>query len=230
MGWAYRADIITADPMTRLDRTQLPIPAPRPIPTSQVIAVLGAIPKSRDRDRLLFHLIYTTGLRIGEALSVEVDHLDLTRDDEHVTIRGKGGRRRTVLLDDPSLVAMLRRYLRARGYRHGPLFRAEKNHVGGPLRYASARALWANYRTKAQVTPQSTSCGMSTPPSWSTPGCPWRRFAVNSVTRTPKQFSATPSRPTPPPTRRSAPGAAEPTPSSQVDDLPQIRTVSWPAA
>lgn len=150
MGWAYRADIITADPMTRLDRTQLPIPAPRPIPTGQVI-VLGAIPTSRDRDRLLFHLIYTTGLRIGEALSVEVDDLDLTRDDEHVTIRGKGGRRRTVLLDDPSVVAMLRRYLRARGYRHGPLFRAEKNHVGGPLRYASARALWANYRAKAQV-------------------------------------------------------------------------------
>jgi site-specific recombinase XerD len=73
LGWAYRADIITADPMTRLDRTQLPIPAPRPIPTGQVIAVLGAIPTSRDRDRLLFHLIYTTGLRIGEALSIEVD-------------------------------------------------------------------------------------------------------------------------------------------------------------
>jgi integrase/recombinase XerD len=141
--------------MTRLDRTQLPIPAPRPIPTGQVIAVLGAIPTSRDRDRLLFHLIYTTGLRIGEALSIEVDDLDLTRDDEHVTIRGKGGRRRTVLLDDPSLVAMLRRYLRARGYRHGPL------------------------------------------------------------------FSATPSRPTPPPTRRSAPGDAEPSPGPQVDDLPQ---------
>ncbi len=46
---------------------------------------------------------------------------------------------------------MLRRYLRARGYRHGPLFRAEKNHVGGPLRYASARALWTKYRKKAQV-------------------------------------------------------------------------------
>ncbi|MGH3780096.1 MAG: tyrosine-type recombinase/integrase [Pseudonocardiaceae bacterium] len=81
---------------------------------------------TRDRDRLLFRLIYTTGMRIGEALSIEIDDLDLTRDDEHVTILGKGGRRRTVLLDDPSVVAMLRRYLRARGYRHGPLFRAEK--------------------------------------------------------------------------------------------------------
>ena len=149
--WAYRAEIIDADPMTRLDRTHLPIPAPRPVPTSQVLAVLGAIPQSRDRDRLLFHLIYTTGIRIGEALCIEVDDLDLTQDDEHVTILGKGGRRRTVLLDDPNVVAMLHRYLRARDYRHGPLFRAEKNHVGGPLRYASARALWAKYRAKAQV-------------------------------------------------------------------------------
>ena len=32
-----------------------------------------------------------------------------------------------------------------------PLFRAEKNHVGGPLRYASVQQLWTKYRTKAQV-------------------------------------------------------------------------------
>jgi hypothetical protein len=29
-----------------------------------------------------------------------------------------------VLLDDPALVALLRRYLRTTGYRHGALFRA----------------------------------------------------------------------------------------------------------
>ena len=63
----------------------------------------------------------------------------------------KGGRRRTILLDDPVLVTALRRYLKVRGYRHGPLFRAEKNHIGGPLRYASVQQLWAKYRQKAQV-------------------------------------------------------------------------------
>jgi hypothetical protein len=47
----------------------------------------------------------------------------------------------TVLLDDPVLVTLLRRYLKVRGYRHGPLFRAEKNYVGGPLRYASVQEL-----------------------------------------------------------------------------------------
>jgi integrase/recombinase XerD len=151
LAWAYRAEVIDADPMTRLDRTRLPVPAPRPVPASQVAAVLKAIPRSKDRDRLLFRLLYATGMRIGEALAIHVEDLDLEKDDEHVTVLGKGGRRRTVLLDDPELIAGLHRYLKARGYLHGPLFRAEKNHVGGPLRYASVRELWAKYRAKAQV-------------------------------------------------------------------------------
>ena len=37
---------------------------------------------------------------------------------------GKGGRHRTLLLDDPTLLRLLRRYLRETRYRHGPLFRA----------------------------------------------------------------------------------------------------------
>jgi len=113
--------------------------------------VLRVIPRHKDRGRLLFTLLYTTGVRVGEALAIEVDDLDLTPDDEHVTVLGKGGKRRTVLLDDPALVTALRRYLKMRGYRHGPLFRAEKNHIGGPLRYASVQELWAKYREKAQV-------------------------------------------------------------------------------
>jgi integrase/recombinase XerD len=64
-------------------------------------------------------------------------------------VHGKGGRSRTILLDDEHLVALLRRYLRATGYTRGPLFRAAKNHVGGPLRYASAQELWAKYNTAA---------------------------------------------------------------------------------
>ncbi|MBV9140174.1 MAG: site-specific integrase [Pseudonocardiales bacterium] len=121
------------------------------MPTRHIDAVLRAIPPHKDRDRLLFTLLSTTGMRIGEALAIDVDGLDLTHDDEHVTALAKGGRRCTILLDDPTLVCLLRRYLKARGYRHGPLFRAEKNYVGGPLRYASAQQLWAKYCTKAHV-------------------------------------------------------------------------------
>jgi len=96
-------------------------------------------------------LIASTGLRIGEALSLYIEDLDLTPDDEHLSVLGKGDRRRTVLLDDPQLVAMLRRYLRGTGYLHGPLFRAQKNGAGGPLSYQSAQRRWAAYCAKAGV-------------------------------------------------------------------------------
>lgn len=64
--------------------------------------------------------------------------LDLTPDDEHLFVLGKGEGRRTVLLDAPQLVAMLRRYLKTTGHRHGPLFRAQKN--GTSPRSANASA------------------------------------------------------------------------------------------
>lgn len=151
LNWAYRAEIIPADPMSRVERTKLPDPAPRGLPPGTATQILAAIPRGRDRDRLLFRLVYTTGVRISEALGIHIEDLDLTLDDERVTVTGKGNRRRTILLDDPVLIADLRRYLTRRSYRHGPVFRAEKNYRGGALRYQSAQELWAGYCTTAGV-------------------------------------------------------------------------------
>src|SRR5207245_11766361 len=64
---------------------------------------------------------------------------------------GKGGRRRTVLIDGDGLVVQLRAYLRHTGHRHGPLFRAEKNGRGGPLRYQSAHEHWVRYCAAAGI-------------------------------------------------------------------------------
>ncbi|HEY3993372.1 MAG TPA: hypothetical protein VGM01_10885 [Ktedonobacteraceae bacterium] len=44
---------------------------------------------------------------------------------------GKGNKKRTILLDDPRLVKQRRAYLKHMGYKHGPLFWAEKNGHGG---------------------------------------------------------------------------------------------------
>ncbi len=149
--WASRHELIEANPMDRLDRVRLPAPVPRGLAPGQVEAILAVIPRARLRDRVLFGLIAQTGLRVGEALAVHVEDLDLTPGDEHLRVVGKGGRPRTVLLDDDRLMVLLRRYLTAAGYRSGPLFRAEKNHIGGPLRYASAQARWAQYTAAAGV-------------------------------------------------------------------------------
>ena len=143
--WCQHHDALDGNPLDRFDRVKVPERRPRGVDPARVERVAAAIPKRNLRDRVLFDLIRTTGLRAGEALGVHLEDLTLTPDDEHVTVRGKGGRARTVLLDDPAFVALLRRYLRATGYTRGPLFRAAKNHVGGPLRYSSAHELWIKY-------------------------------------------------------------------------------------
>lgn len=149
--WAYRHDLIDTDPMGRVDRVRPNPPQPRGIGRDAVEAILAKIPANRRRDRVLFRLIFETGLRVGEAIGLYVEDLDLTADDEHIRILGKGGRWRTVLLDDRSLVKQLRAYLKQAGYKHGPLFRAEKNGRGGLLRYQSVQERWAGYCTKAEI-------------------------------------------------------------------------------
>jgi integrase len=123
--------------------------------------------------RTLFRLIFETGLRVSEALGLHLEDLDLMTDDEHLNVLGKGGRRRTVLLDDARLVGQLPAYLRQTGYRNGPLFRAEKTGRGGPLRYQSVQERWAGYCARAAGSAaRSTNCVTRTRPSWSTEAWP----------------------------------------------------------
>ena len=132
----------------------MPARAPRGVDPGVVSRVLEVIPKARLRDRVLFGLIAATGLRASEALGAYVEDLCLARDDEHLTVTGKGQRTRTVLLDDPALLVLLRRYLRATGYQRGPLFRAEKPH-----RWAAALRLGA--AAVEQVLPCGRGAGWS---------------------------------------------------------------------
>lgn len=89
--WAYQREWLTANPMDRVERVKLDPPAPRGIKRKQAEAILATIPAQCQRDRLLFRLLLETGLRIGEALSLYVEDLSLRVDDEHLTVRGKGG-------------------------------------------------------------------------------------------------------------------------------------------
>jgi integrase/recombinase XerD len=151
LAWAYGQELVASNPMGRVERVKPSPPTPRGVGRTQVEAILAVIPATQRRDRLLFRLIFETGLRVGEALALHVEDLDLTFDDEHLHVLGKGNQQRTVLLDDPQLVKQLRAYLSRTGYRHGPLFRALKNGRGGPLRYQSVQERWAAYCAKAGI-------------------------------------------------------------------------------
>lgn len=134
-----------------LERPPIPPPHPRGLRREEIERIFAVIPANQSRDALLFRLVFETGLRISEALNVHLADLDLARGDEHLTVLGKGGQRRTVLLDDPKLVNALRRYLRSLDYEHGPVFQARKNGRGGPLRYQSVQERWQQYAAQAGV-------------------------------------------------------------------------------
>lgn len=149
--WSRRQGHVTTDPMAFVSRVRPDPPRPRSLGRGPVESILKVIPTAQRRDRLLFRLIFETGLRVSEALGVHLEDLALAADDEHLSVLGKGGHRRTVLLDDANLVRQLQAYLKQTGYRHGPLFRAEKNGRGGPLRYQSVQERWARYCVQAGV-------------------------------------------------------------------------------
>ncbi len=149
--WAVRHGRLTTNPMLRIERVQPDSPEPRGVKRAQVEAILAVIPPRQLRDRLLFRLMVETGLRVSEALGLYVEDLDLTRDDEHLRVVGKGGQRRTVLLDDPGLVLQLRSYLKQMSYQHGALFRAAKNGHGGAVSYQTIQERWAQYCVQVGV-------------------------------------------------------------------------------
>jgi len=149
--WAEQQELLEANPMRKIDRVKLDPPQPRGVERSHIERILKAIPAEHLRDRLFFRLLAETGLRVSEGLSLYMEDLDLSLDNEHLTVVGKGGKRRTVLLDDPRLVQQLRAYLKRTGYKHGPLFQAEKNGRGGSLRYQSMQERWDHYCSQAGV-------------------------------------------------------------------------------
>ncbi|HSH77923.1 MAG TPA: tyrosine-type recombinase/integrase [Herpetosiphonaceae bacterium] len=149
--WAGRQGLLPHNPMTYIERLKPDPPRQRGIDRRTIETVIARIPAIQRRDRLFFRLLLETGVRVGEALNLYVEDLDLTWDDERIEVRGKGNCRRTVLLDDPALVQELRTYLKHTHYQHGPLFRASKNGRGGPLRYQSVQARWATYCRAAAV-------------------------------------------------------------------------------
>ncbi len=89
----------------RLDRNPLeevPLPSyekplPKALTYEEVMAILGAVEVSdelRMRDKVLLELLYATGIRISEALSLNV--LDLSVEDRYVRVVGKGNKERIV--------------------------------------------------------------------------------------------------------------------------------------
>ena len=149
-----RHDILAINPMDRFDPIEPIQREPRPLAPEAVAKILQAIPAANLRDRTLFILLYETGIRVGEALSLLATDVDLRTDDEKIRVFGKGQRERTVMLTAaPESIRLLRRHLKHSHITSGSVFRGDPRYGGSPLplEYSVVHYAWQKYCRAAGV-------------------------------------------------------------------------------
>ncbi len=113
---ALREGWIRVDPSDRIDAPRLGRPLPKSLTEPEVEALLGA-PETGDpeglRDRAMLELLYATGLRVSELVSLRFSQLGLNQG--LVRVMGKGGKERLVPLGDEAL-EWLSRFIRTARY------------------------------------------------------------------------------------------------------------------
>lgn len=107
-----RRGMISEDPSARVDAPKLGRPLPNSLSEREVEALLGA-PDTQDarghRDRTMLELLYASGLRVTELVTLTPSQVSLTQGVVRIT--GKGGKERLVPLGEEAC-DWLRDYVR----------------------------------------------------------------------------------------------------------------------
>jgi site-specific recombinase XerD len=106
---------LDSDPSSRVSAGRRARPLPKPLSEDLMVHLLDSISGSEPRelrDRALLELLYGTGVRVSEAVGIQLQHLDF--DEELILVTGKGSKQRLVPMGR-SLKTALRRYLEAPG-------------------------------------------------------------------------------------------------------------------
>jgi len=102
--WAVRERIVDADPTLKLDSARQPLRVPKTLSEAQVEALLAAPDVESPlglRDRAMLELLYASGLRVSELVSLKTVHVSFVECALRVT--GKGGKERLVPFGEEAL-------------------------------------------------------------------------------------------------------------------------------
>jgi integrase/recombinase XerD len=109
--WALRERRADADPTLRLAAARQPLRVPKTLSEAQVEALLGAPDMDTPlglRDRTMIELMYASGLRVSELVTLKTVHLSLQEGALRAT--GKGSKERIVPFGEEAH-AWIRRYV-----------------------------------------------------------------------------------------------------------------------
>jgi site-specific recombinase XerD len=136
-------EAIPSSVLKRGIKLKLPDVLPRamnPSDVKKLLCVIDAI-----RDRALFLLLLRTGIRIGEALGLRLNDLDIKGRKVHLFEGEKNSMGRVVYLSDDALFA-IKLWLRRRDKSKEFIFYGQSN---GHLCYSTGRGLFMKYLKKA---------------------------------------------------------------------------------
>ena len=102
--WAVRERLVDADPTLKLDSARQPLRVPKTLSEAQVEALLAAPVVDAPlglRDRAMLELLYASGLRVSELVSLKTVHVSFVECALRVT--GKGAKERLVPFGEEAL-------------------------------------------------------------------------------------------------------------------------------
>lgn len=109
--WALREHLVSADPTLKMSTAKAPLRVPKTLSEAQVEALLAAPDVATPlglRDRTMLELMYASGLRVSELVTLKTVHLSLT--DGALRVTGKGSKERLLPFGEEAR-AWLDRYL-----------------------------------------------------------------------------------------------------------------------
>lgn len=154
--WACREEIVAANPATAIATPKAPQTLARHLRPAEIERLLAA-PEGEGiltlRDRSILELLYATGLRVGELVSLDWPDIDL--GGRVLRVVGKGGKERMVPFGRPARQA-LQAWLFAWPQIHQTALDQDEepifiNHRGGRLSARSVRRILDRYVNAAAV-------------------------------------------------------------------------------
>jgi integrase/recombinase XerC/integrase/recombinase XerD len=142
-------DVIPGSILKRSIKLKLPDVLPRAMNPADVRKLLSVIDVIRDRALIL--LLLRTGMRIGEALGLRLNDLDIRDRKVHLYEGEKNSMGRVVYLSDDALFA-IKLWLRRRDKNKEFVFYGRGN---GHLCYSTGRSRFVNYLKKAGLEQKS---------------------------------------------------------------------------
>jgi integrase/recombinase XerD len=144
--------LVSDNPAVVLESPRRKARLPEVMDKETIEALLDTIDTSSPRgcrDRCLFELIFSAGLRVSEAVGLNIRDIDL--EGGIAKVRGKGSKERIVLFGQPAAMRLKEYLEEARPRLAGKVNKSQALFIGRNGKRLSRKGIWKNYAKSAAI-------------------------------------------------------------------------------